>query len=69
MENKIVEIREIEKRWTGFQDIPRGDVENAYVFFQSKDNSKYTITTEKRKSISAELRNGKYDRIMKIRRS
>lgn len=68
MENKIVEIREIEKRWTGFQDIPRGDVENAYVFFQSKDNSKYTITTEKRKIMSAELRNGKYDRIMKIRR-
>lgn len=68
MEDKIIEIREVEKRLTGFQEIPRGNAEVAYVFFQSKDNLKYAITTEKRKIMSAELRNGKYDRIMEIRR-
>lgn len=68
MEDKIIEIREVEKRWTGFQEIPRGNAEVAYVFFQSKNNLKYAITTEKRKIMSAELRNGKYDRIMEIRR-
>lgn len=68
MEDKIIEIREVEKKLTGFQEIPRGNAERAYVFFQSKDDSKYTITTEKRKIMSAELRNGKYDRIMEIQR-
>ncbi len=68
MEDKIIEIRELERRLTGFQEIPRGNLETAYVFFQSKDNSKYVITTEKRKIMSAELRVGKYDRIMEIQR-
>ena len=68
MEEKIVKVRELEKKITGFQEIPRGNVDVAYVFFQSKDNSKYTITTEKKKIMSAELRIGKYDRIMEIKR-
>lgn len=68
MENNIIKIRELEKKLGRFQDIPRGNAEIAYVFFQSEDNSKYSITTENRKIMSAELRNGKYDRIMEIQR-
>lgn len=68
MEDKIINIRELEKKFTGFQSIPKGNAEMAYVFFQSRNNEKYAITTEKRKIMSAELRNGKYDRIMEIKR-
>lgn len=68
MENNIIKIRELEKKLGRFQDIPRGNAEMAYVFFQSEDNSKYSITTENRKIMSAELRNGRYDRIMEIQR-
>ncbi len=68
MKDKMIKIRELEKRLTGFQEIPRGNVDTAYVFFQSKDNSKYAITTEKKKIMSEQLRNGKYDRIMEIQR-
>ena len=64
MDNKIIKIRELEKKLTKFQEIPRGNAETAYVFFQSKDNSKYAITTEKKKIMSSQLKNGKYDRIM-----
>lgn len=68
MENSIVEIMEIQKTLMRFTDIPKGSVETAYVFFQSKDGSKFLITTEKKKIMAAELRSGKYDRIMKISR-
>ena len=68
MDNKIIKIRELEKKLTKFQEIPRGNAETAYVFFQSKDNSKYAITTEKKKIMSSQLKNGKYDRIMEIQR-
>lgn len=68
MEDKVIQIRELERKLTGFREIPRGDAEIAYVFFQSRNNEKYAITTEKRKIMSAELRNGKYDRIMEIKR-
>lgn len=68
MEDKIIEINELEKTLTGFQNVPKGDEKTAYVFFQSKDNGKYTISTEKRKIMAAELRIGKYDRIMTIHR-
>ncbi len=68
MKNKIVEIKELEKTLTGFQNVPKGDANTAYVFFQSKDNSKYAVSTEKRKIMSAELRRGKFDRIMTIYR-
>lgn len=66
MENEIVEVKDLEKTFLGFADIPKGDANTAYVFFQSKDNSKYAISTEKRKIMSAQLRVGKYDRIMTI---
>lgn len=66
MKDKIVEIKELEKTLTGFQSVPKGDANTAYVFFQSKDNSKYAVSTEKRKIMSAELRRGKFDRIMTI---
>ena len=59
MEEKIIEINELEKKVTGFVDIPRGNENTAYVFFQSKDNNKYIISTEKRKIMAAELRMGK----------
>lgn len=68
MEDNIIRVRELEKRLGRFQDIPRGNAKTAYVFFQSEDNTKYSITTENRKIMSAELRNGKYDRIMEIQR-
>lgn len=68
MENEIVEIKELEKKLTGFVDVPKGDVSTAYVFFQSKDNNKYAVSTEERKIMSAQLRIGKYDRIMTIHR-
>lgn len=68
MEDNIIRVRELEKRLGRFQDIPRGNVETAYVFFQSEDNTKYSITTENRKIMSAELRDGKYDKIMEIQR-
>lgn len=68
MEEKIIEINELEKKVTGFVDIPRGNENTAYVFFQSKDNNKYIISTEKRKIMAAELRMGKYDRIMTVHR-
>lgn len=68
MNETIIEINELEKKMTGFIEIPRGNETTAYVFFQSKDNNKYLISTEKRKIMAAELRMGKYDRIMTIRR-
>ncbi len=68
MRGKIVEIKELEKTLTGFQNVPKGDANTAYVFFQSKDNSKYVVSTEERKIMSAQLRRGKYDRIMTISR-
>lgn len=68
MGEKIIEISELEKTLTGFQRIPKGDVNTAYVFFQSKDNTKYIISTERKKVMTAELRLGKYDRIMTIHR-
>lgn len=68
MADTIFEISELQKKFTGFQEIPKGNERIAYVFFQSKDNSRYLITTEKRKIMAAELRMGKYDRIMTIYR-
>ena len=68
MNETIVEITELQKKLTGFTDIPKGNLEIAYVFFQSKDNKKFVITTEKKKIMAAELRIGKYDRIMTIHR-
>lgn len=66
MAETIVEIMELQKRW--FADRPKGDINIAYVFYQSKDNSRYVMETEKKKVMSAELRIGKYDRVMKINR-
>lgn len=68
MEENIIETTELEKTFRGFQNVPKGDTTTAYVFFQSKDNSKYAISTEKRKVMSAQIRTGKYDRIMTIHR-
>ena len=68
MEEKIIEIAELERKITGFSSVPKGDEDTAYVFFQSKDNNKYAISTEKRKIMATELRIGKYDRIMTIYR-
>ncbi len=68
MENEIIEIKELQKKLAGFVDIPKGDAGTAYVFFQSKDRSKYAVSTEERKIMSAQLRIGKYDRIMTIHR-
>ena len=68
MEGSIVEITELQWKLGRFPEIPKGSVETAYIFFQSKDNSKYVITTEKKKIMTAEVRSGKYDRIMKISR-
>ncbi len=68
MEEKIIEIAELERKFTGFASVPKGDEDTAYVFFQSKDNNKYAISTEKRKIMATELRIGKYDRIMTIYR-
>ncbi len=68
MEEKIIEISELQKRIGGFQEIPKGNEETGYVFFQSKNDMKFAVATEKKKLMAAELRMGKYDRIMKISR-
>lgn len=68
MAETIFEVGEWKKKFTGFQEIPKGNEKVAYVFFQSNNNSKFLVTTEKRKIMAAELRMGKYDRIMTIYR-
>lgn len=68
MADSIVEVEALQKTFMNFTRFPQGDRTVAYVFFQSKDNKQYVVSTETHKVMAAQLRIGKYDRIMKIRR-
>ena len=50
MDNKIIKIRELEKKLTKFQEIPRGNAETAYVFFNPKTILNTPLRPKKRKS-------------------
>lgn len=36
MEEKIIEIAELERKFTGFASVPKGDEDTAYVFFNQR---------------------------------
>lgn len=62
----VMEIQDYKIPRLGFKEPPTAASDIDYILYQSKNIKKYMVITEKKKALAAEIRIGKYDKLVKV---